>query len=841
MDPRLLHKLIIVVVFICQYVRFPRNKPINNTISKRYGDQVLRMFRTLERTSIRLTKAKCHLQFLNTCKLYNLTPKFLRFKLYDKRLHRTDHYKAYQRKLLEETIKAQNHKTRKLERLNRDSIASLKSNLDWIDFHILNHKIRTRCRITENGCKETHARKLRQIGLDDNQKLDPTKVVINLSSVTLTREQIETLALGLEYALPPTKIQREKHLLSFEKLAQMLKSQSLRRGDKSFQDVCRSIAHLANETYYDFKNWKHLLPDNKTRSILKDLIDNPEIVITKPDKGRAVVILNKAVYVDKTLEIIDDETKFRKVRKDPLKLMLSLQTKINDYLYGLYTSSKISLDVYTSLRISSAKPGILYGLPKIHKPTLPIRPIMSAIGTFNYNLSKFIVPVISPIAENAHTIRSTQEFARDIREISLDGPIYMTSFDITSLYTNVPTKETVNIILDSLCDKDENFCNLTRTELRQMLELTTKNNVFYFNNQLYEQIDGLPMGGPASCVYANAFLCHHEHQWLLDCPKEFAPVLYKRYLDDCFVVFRDKEHADLFDSYINNKHPHIKFTKEVEENNSLNFLDLTLTHANGRISTQTYRKPTHTGQGTNYSSFIDHLFKINAIKTLLHRAYSTCSSWIEFDKEVKYLISYFTMNKYPNGIIMKEINRFLNRMLDPGPSMCSVQKRKLYVKFQYLGPLSFHLRKNLRKLLNTCYPQIDFRFVFVNGNTIKNLFPYKDRIPDLLQSNVIYQYDCVRCNSDVSYIGQTTCNLAKRIAEHEGISERTGAKRGSPPASKIREHCQEKHKSPPDKSGFKIIARAMNSHELGLIEAIYITLHKPTLNKQLIHETLLTL
>ena len=347
----------------------------------------------------------------------------------------------------------------------------------------------------------------------------------------------------------------------------------------------------------------------------------------------------------------------------------------------------------------------------------------------------------------------------EIRETSFDGNIYMTSFDISSLYTNVPTKETVNIILDSLCDTDEMFGNLTREEFRKMLELTTQQNVFYFNNQLYEQIDGLPMGGPASCVYANAFLCHHEHQWLLDCPKEFAPILFKRYLDDCFVIFRNKDHAELFDLYINTRHPHIKFTKEVEKDNSLNFLDLTLSHDNGRITTKTYRKPTHTGQGTNYSSFIDHLFKINAIKTLLHRAYSTCTSWIEFDEELKYLSSYFAMNRYPNNVVMKEIHRFLDRIMNPMPNICTVQKSKMFIKMEYLGPLSFHLRKNLRKLLVPCYPQIDFRFIFTNSNTIKNLFPYKDRIPDLLQSNVIYQYDCIRCNSDVSYIGQTSCRI----------------------------------------------------------------------------------
>ena len=168
-------------------------------------------------------------------------------------------------------------------------------------------------------------------------------------------------------------------------------------------------------------------------------------------------------------------------------------------------------------------------------------------------------------------------------------------------------------------------------------------------------------------------------------------------------------------------------------------------------------------------------------------------------------------------------------------------KNRCYIKLQYLGPLSFHLRKNLRKLLTPCYPQLELRFVFVNNYNIRSLFPYKDRIPDHLQSNIVYQFDCVRCTSDVSYIGLTTCNMAKRIAEHQGISERTGKTRSSSPYSSIREHCLKEHKEPPEESNFKIIGRAKNKFDLGILEAIHITLRKPILNKQLQHDNLLTL
>ena len=214
-----------------------------------------------------------------------------------------------------------------------------------------------------------------------------------------------------------------------------------------------------------------------------------------------------------------------------------------------------------------------------------------------------------------------------------------------------------------------------------MLELTTMNNVFYFDGQLYEQIDGLPMGGPASCVYANAFMCFHEERWLDECPVEFRPLFYKRYLDDCVVIFRKEEDADLFETYINNKHSNIKFTKEVESDKSLNFLDLTLKHEGGIITTQTYRKPTHTGQGTNFSSFIDHIFKINAIKTLLHRAYSTCSSWTDLHDEITYLISYFSMNRYPKDLVHNQIRYFLDGVMNPIKKPSTAHKKRIYVKF----------------------------------------------------------------------------------------------------------------------------------------------------------------
>jgi hypothetical protein len=77
----------------------------------------------------------------------------------------------------------------------------------------------------------------------------------------------------------------------------------------------------------------------------------------------------------------------------------------------------------------------------------------------------------------------------------------MASFDITSLFTNIPIKETIDIILNQIFVKSsELFYGFTKTEFASLLELCTKDNMFLFDGKLYKQIDGAPMGGCVSPI-----------------------------------------------------------------------------------------------------------------------------------------------------------------------------------------------------------------------------------------------------------------------------------------------------------------------------------------------------
>ena len=149
------------------------------------------------------------------------------------------------------------------------------------------------------------------------------------------------------------------------------------------------------------------------------------------------------------------------------------------------------------------------------------------------------------------------------------------------------------------------------------------------------------MGLPLSPTFANLFLSYYEKIWINDCPHEFKPTFYTRYVDDTFVLFRDPSHVTLFLDYLNTKHQNIKFTSEVELNTRISFLDCSITRVDSSFCSSVYRKKTFTGQGLSFFSHCCYQFKINSISTLLHRAYSVSSNFTNLNIEFSFLVGFF--------------------------------------------------------------------------------------------------------------------------------------------------------------------------------------------------------
>ena len=112
--------------------------------------------------------------------------------------------------------------------------------------------------------------------------------------------------------------------------------------------------------------------------------------------------------------------------------------------------------------------------------------------------------------------------------------------------------------------------------------------------------DDVAMGFPLGPTLANVFMCHFENIWLENCPSHFRPIVYRRFVDDKYLLFGAKDHVEKFKNYLNKQHKNIKFTSEIEENGSLSFLDITVDRENNKFVTSVYCKPIFNGVFTDF-------------------------------------------------------------------------------------------------------------------------------------------------------------------------------------------------------------------------------------------------
>ena len=274
----------------------------------------------------------------------------------------------------------------------------------------------------------------------------------------------------------------------------------------------------------------------------------------------------------------------------------------------------------------------------------------------------------------------------------------MASLDVDSLFTDIPLEETIDICVDNLYSDNENPPNIPKHNFRNLLNIATKETFFMFNKKYYKQVDGVAMGSPLGPALANIFMCSFESKWLRDCPNDFKPVFYRRYIDDIFVLFSSPDLADKFREYLSSKHPNIKFSIEKEEDGCLPFLDINIFRENDKFATKVYRKKTFSGVYTSFKSFIPETYEISLIKSRLFQCFSLCSDFIKFHHEIDKLKSILYKNSYPRDLVDKCIKEFLDKILAPKPVVSAVPKKNLVIALPYLGKLSLQISNLFSRL-----------------------------------------------------------------------------------------------------------------------------------------------
>ena len=388
--------------------------------------------------------------------------------------------------------------------------------------------------------------------------------------------------------------------------------------------------------------------------------------------------------------------------------------------------------------------------------------------------------------------------------------------------------------------------------LKKLITKATKEVEFSFDNKMYKQVDGIAMGSPLGPTLANIFVGFYEEKLFNDVMTK--PLLYYRYVDDCFAIFNIQAEAINFLNLLNRLHPSLRFTMESEVHSRLSFLDVLVIREGNDFLTTIYRKPTFTGLYVQWESFSPKRQKVALNQSLTTRAKRICSTSLLRD-ELDFLRNIFIYNGYPHNIIDRQMELTLrDRFAFIGPKRCPI-----YLKLPWLGDISTRFESHISNLVSNAFPALRLfccfssRFAFSTTN--------KDVLPVHNLSNIIYSFTC---DCERRYTGKTTQRLMERVKQHipasltnaaltlRSLQPGDGVTSLPPPQqqllaqslldsrsdSAITRHLKSHHNclravcGPNMLDHFSILSRARNQFHLDVLEAVYIKVHNPELCQQ---------
>ncbi|CAF4074285.1 unnamed protein product [Adineta steineri] len=632
---------------------------------------------------------------------------------------------------------------------------------------------------------------------NDNTAAQP-KLVWNLSNRRLTEDELHLLENGLSYNRL-RKIDRSEVISNVEYLfyqASGIKKEETdfkkwdqdpdSHSDKEIRTLeprqLSFAADLKSATTKFFNEAQGLIRRKKNFNqwyedeLLSNLSKDTAIVITKPDKGRGVVIMNRADYVRKLEQILSDGTKFELLDKDPTG---SRETALTNLLRAIQNDNYLTKQEYWYIKPVGSIPARLYGLPKVHKKNTPLRPIVSCIQSYNYRLGKFLAGIIKPIRNSTYSLKNTDSFIKFLKENSSLSIHKMISFDVESLFTNIPVDRTIDIICYKLYDTDPKLNPvIPQNYFRKLLEYATKRNHFLFNGKYYDQCDGVSMGTSLAAIFAEVFMANFEEQHISRLLTNGSKLLvWRRYVDDTFIIYND----DVDNGGINKKDLHlllntfdscIKFTVEPGVDNPIPFLDVLVKRHSTGFETTVYRKPTTTKLMLKWDSLIPTSYKRASVYALVNRAIRICSTFDLLHNEFIYIRSMADFNGYPSNFVQNIINKQLDKFyqprppanLFPPPPSNTINSYK-YIQIPFIGTPSYKYGKTLKSIVQQLNPMTNIRVIYTTINETRRYFPTKDKLKPAQKSGVVYQISCNDCDS--TYIGKTIRQAFRRYNEHE--------------------------------------------------------------------------
>ena len=222
----------------------------------------------------------------------------------------------------------------------------------------------------------------------------------------------------MNFSITPKDIAADDFIAGTEALARHL--------DK---ETAIELKRCVKDCLMDAKPPKPNLTRDQNRA-LKELCKDDSIVILPADKGKAVVVMDAPEYQRKIDETLSDD-RYTMLSKDPTK---KLEAKLSKILMNLCKIGDLPSELRRRLTPAQSYTPQLYGLPKIHKEEIPLRPIVSTIGSPCYLVAKHLARILTPlVGQRDSHIKNSEQFVQLVQNTEINDRDRLVSFDVCNL------------------------------------------------------------------------------------------------------------------------------------------------------------------------------------------------------------------------------------------------------------------------------------------------------------------------------------------------------------------------------------------------------------------------
>ncbi|CAF1309282.1 unnamed protein product [Adineta steineri] len=687
-------------------------------------------------------------------------------------------YQQHQRRYLQLEYDQKTKQAMKQQLEVTEQLQVLKNNINPMEFELLNKHLERLKQQKKMEIKRTHNIKINKLSKGEIKldTIDPKKVVHNISSRILNEDEESILAKGLQFCIENKIKDSLDFKTEIEQMAYNILKQLHKPEEKTLDTTLTECIHRAADQALKINKNKKIINVNKFELIaLKQLMKDKTIVIMKADKGSSCVVMDKEWYKTKVKELLSTGTSFTKMNDKDERGILNtiehvvkkMEGKLDYRLNELLKAKKLSQNDYDYIRCTGSRCSVMFCNPKVHKEGMPLRPIISTTNSYNYRLAKYLTRLLEGARSKPESyIKDSFSFARLIQQQKPNQNDMMMSLDVESLFTNVPVYEAIELATQIIMDKkktDKKYTKLVMKDLKNLFELAVTNTPFRFYDQLYMQVDGVSMGSPLAPLLADVFMTHIEQQFQ-EYDQSNKIKLYLRYVDDTFIILNGKESdVEQLIEFVNQLHPKLRFTRELEKNYELPFLDVKVIKQRTKFETTVYKKKTHTGQLLHWQSCQAKKYKIGLIRTLTHRALNICSSKQLLDQQCELILKTLTINGYPINLVKRKINYTIDQHHRTNEKT-NINK-KVFIPLTYYGNETIIMSNKIKSMIESLFPTTQIIFGYKKGLTLAKLFTKNFKGKDPMETNVIYKLSCNKCEQ--VYIGQTKLNVTDRMKQHK--------------------------------------------------------------------------